>query len=282
MLFRPSGWVGCCSTKNSEEPNFHFVGGPSQKRADEGDHHFGYARGAGTALRSRWLPSLGFVATKMRGGGMAFKKRPMAKLFLGLDSSTQSLSAVVIDHDRRKVVYDQSLNFDATLPQYRTKNGVLPNADPLVKHSPPLLWAEALDFLFAEMKKDGVALGQILAISGSGQQHGSVYLNDRAADALARLGSATSLVSALPGVFSRPTSPIWMDSSTAVECAEIRKNLAVSRLRPRPPARTRSSGSPARKSASFTGPNRKPTPKLPASRWSARSWRRCSREDRAD
>src|ERR1017187_1604636 len=96
----------------------------------------------------------------------------MAKLFLGLDSSTQSVSAVVIDCDRRKVVYEKSLNFDKALPQYGTQNGVLPHPDPLVKHSSPLLWAEALDLLFAEMKKDGVALGEILAISGSGHQHG--------------------------------------------------------------------------------------------------------------
>jgi xylulokinase len=149
----------------------------------------------------------------------------MPKFFLGLDSSTQSLSAVVMDLDTRRVVYDKSLNFDAALPQYRTQNGVLPNADPLVKHSPPLMWAEALDRLFAQMQSDGVALDKILAISGSGQQHGSVYFNDRVADALANLGSAASLVSALPGVFSRPTSPIWMDSSTAAECAEIRKQL---------------------------------------------------------
>jgi xylulokinase len=149
----------------------------------------------------------------------------MAKLFLGLDSSTQSISAVVIDCDRRKVVYDKSLNFDQALPQYGTQNGVLPNADPLVKHSSPLMWAEALDRLFAVMKKDGVALGDILAISGSGQQHGSVYLNDKAAGALANLNPAKSLVENLNGVFSRPTSPIWMDSSTAAECAEIRKKL---------------------------------------------------------
>ena len=114
----------------------------------------------------------------------------MARLFLGLDSSTQSLSAVVIDYDRREVVYDKSLNFDQALPRYGTQNGVLPNADPLVKHSSPQMWAEALDRLFAEMKKDGVALGDILAISGSGQQHGSVYLNNRAADALAKSESA--------------------------------------------------------------------------------------------
>src|SRR5208283_3787717 len=149
----------------------------------------------------------------------------MAKLFLGLDSSTQSLSAVVIDADRRKVVYEKSLNFDQALPQYGTQNGVLPHPDPLVKHSPPLMWVEALYRLFAGMKKDGVALGGILAISGSGQQHGSIYLNDRAAGALAKLNPPKSLVENLKGVFSRPTSPIWMDSSTASECAEIRKRL---------------------------------------------------------
>src|SRR5208337_3003404 len=137
----------------------------------------------------------------------------MAKLFLGFDSSTQSLSAVVVDYDTRKVVYEKSLNYDKTLPQYGTRNGVLPHADPLVKHSSPLMWAEALGLMFSRMKKDGVALDKILAISGSGQQHGSVYLNGRAADALAKLNPQKSLVENLKGVFSRPTSPIWMDSS---------------------------------------------------------------------
>ncbi len=149
----------------------------------------------------------------------------MPKLFLGLDSSTQSLSAVVIDLATRKVVYEKSLNFDKALPQYKTQNGVLPNRDPLVKHSSPLLWADALDLIFAAMKKDGVALGDILAVSGSGQQHGSVYLNDRAEKALAKLDPKKSLVENLSGIFSRKTSPIWMDSSTAKECAEIRKQL---------------------------------------------------------
>ena len=149
----------------------------------------------------------------------------MAKLFLGLDSSTQSLSAVVIDLDTRKVVYEKSLNFDQALPQFKTRNGVLPHRDPLVKHSPPLLWAAALDQLFAQMKKDKVALGNILAVSGSGQQHGSVYFNDKAAPALAGLDPKKSLVENLAGVFARKTSPVWMDSSTAPECAEIRKKL---------------------------------------------------------
>ena len=149
----------------------------------------------------------------------------MARLFLGLDSSTQSLSAVVIDLNARKVIYEKSLNFDKTLPQYKTQNGVLPNRNPLVKHSPPLLWADALDTIFMQMKNNGVALDKILAISGSGQQHGSVYLNDRAEKTLANLNPQKSLVENLRGIFSRATSPIWMDSSTATECAEIRKKL---------------------------------------------------------
>ena len=149
----------------------------------------------------------------------------MARLFLGLDSSTQSLSAVVIDLDTRKVVCEESINFDQALPQFKTRNGVLPNRDPLVKHSPPLLWAAALDALFARVKREGVPLGKILAVSGSGQQHGSVYLNENAAGVLANLNPQKTLVENLDGIFARKTSPIWMDSSTAKECAEIRKKL---------------------------------------------------------
>ncbi len=149
----------------------------------------------------------------------------MAKLFLGLDSSTQSLSAVIIDLDAGKVIYEKSLNFDQALPQFKTRNGVLPNRDPLVRHSSPLLWAAALDLLFAQMKKDKVALGKIVAISGCGQQHGSVYLTEKATEALANLNPKKSLVENLDGIFARKTSPIWMDSSTAKECAEIRKKL---------------------------------------------------------
>jgi len=149
----------------------------------------------------------------------------MPRLFLGLDSSTQSLSAIVIDLDARKVVYDRSLNFDQTLPHYRTQNGTLRDKNPLVVHSPPLMWVEALDLMFAQMKHDGVKLDQIHAISGSGQQHGSVYLNSQAAGALANLNPAKSLKENLGGIFARPTSPIWMDSSTATECAEIRQAL---------------------------------------------------------
>ncbi len=149
----------------------------------------------------------------------------MSKLFLGLDLSTQSLSAVVIDYDTRQVVYEKSLNFDSALPQYKTSNGVLPNRDPLIKHSPPLMWADALDLLFHEMKNDQVDLSAILAISGSGQQHGSVYLNHIGEHALQGLDPHQTLAENLRDGFSRDTSPIWMDASTTTECKEIRASL---------------------------------------------------------
>ena len=145
----------------------------------------------------------------------------MARLFLGLDSSTQSLTAVVIDADSRKTVAEVSLNFDATLPAYGTRNGVLRGADPTVVHAPPLMWAEALDRMLGRLPKEGVDVASILAIAVSGQQHGSVYLNDRAPAALAGLAGAPDLAAGLGGIFARASSPIWMDSSTSAECAEI-------------------------------------------------------------
>jgi xylulokinase len=130
----------------------------------------------------------------------------MAKLFLGLDVSTQSLSAMVIDYDRRKIIYNASFNFDESLPHYKTRNGVLPNRNPLVKHSPPLMWVEALDLAFAQMKKRGVPLGQILAISGSGQQHGSVYLKAGAGEKFAHLDPKIPLAQNLQNpVLLRPS-----------------------------------------------------------------------------
>ena len=81
------------------------------------------------------------------------------------------------------------------------------------------MWAEALDVLFDKMKTEGITLGDIRAISGSGQQHGSVYL--KTADNLSNLDPSKPLAENLSGIFSRDTSPIWMDSSTRAECDEI-------------------------------------------------------------
>ena len=49
----------------------------------------------------------------------------MTRLFLGLDCSTQSLSALLIDYDEKKVVYEKQLVFEEQFPHYQTKSGVL-------------------------------------------------------------------------------------------------------------------------------------------------------------
>jgi xylulokinase len=144
-------------------------------------------------------------------------------IYLGLDSSTQSLSAVAIDvdRDRRQVVYETSVSFDDDLPQYGTDHGVLPHADPLVAVSSPILWADALDALFARLSRSGLDLRRLAAISGSGQQHGSVYLNHAAADRLRSLAPDRPLREQVAPMLAREVAPIWMDSSTAAECREI-------------------------------------------------------------
>ncbi len=67
--------------------------------------------------------------------------------YLGFDSSTQSLTATLIEIDgpRRQVVFRHSLRFDDALPAYGTRHGVSPGADPLVAVAPPAMWADALD-----------------------------------------------------------------------------------------------------------------------------------------
>jgi len=139
--------------------------------------------------------------------------------FLGLDSSTQSLTALIVDTDTGEVT-DRSVSFGARLPQYASPNGFLANPDARVKHSDPLMWVEALDLLLAELRAAGVDLSTIRGVSGAGQQHGSVYLA-KSLDGAARWSPATPLVDQVRPLLSRATAPIWMDASTGAECAEI-------------------------------------------------------------
>jgi len=145
-------------------------------------------------------------------------------IYLGLDSSTQSLTAIAIQVDAsiRRVVYQGALRFDEDFPAYGTVNGVLPNDDPLTAHSSPLVWADALDRVLGLVAREGgFDIADLAAIAGSGQQHGSVYLGSSATSVLRSLDSSRALVDQLDGIFTRATSPIWMDSSTGAHCQEI-------------------------------------------------------------
>ncbi len=145
-------------------------------------------------------------------------------IYLGFDLGTQGLTAIAIDVEgsRREVRYEHAFEFDAEFPHYGTRHGVLPSEDPLVATSSPLMWAEALDRMLGVVAAaGGFDRSRIRAVSGAAQQHGSVYLNADAAGTLAHLDDGRPLVRQLTGIFARHYAPIWMDSSTAAQCAEI-------------------------------------------------------------
>jgi xylulokinase len=141
--------------------------------------------------------------------------------FLGIDASTQSMSGLVIDTETGTIVAEVSVNFDELYAdRYGVTNGVIDLGDGQM-HSAPLMWVEALEQLCQQLRDADVDLTSIRAVAGSGQQHGTVYLNDSAAEALAGLDADRDLATQLEGVFSRATAPIWMDTSTAEQCRQI-------------------------------------------------------------
>ena len=149
-------------------------------------------------------------------------------IYLGLDCSTQGLSATVIEiaPSSTRVVFARAYRFDDLLPAYGTRHGVLPSPAPGVVHAPPSMWAEALDTVFGILVREArIDWTALRAISGSAQQHGTVYLNSDAARRLDALAPDRPLAGQVSGVLARPTSPVWMDTSTAVECEEIESAL---------------------------------------------------------
>lgn len=144
-------------------------------------------------------------------------------LYLGFDSSTQSLTATVVDisADTRRVVAEHVLVFDDALPEYGTSRGVIAGGDGRTVTAPPAMWAAALDLMMARLRDSGVDLSGVRAISGAAQQHGSVYLTAGAADTLRALDPGRRLVDQIGGLFSREVSPVWLDCSTTAECGAL-------------------------------------------------------------
>src|SRR5262245_61555480 len=124
--------------------------------------------------------------------------------YLGIDASTQSVSALIIETQSGRVALDVSVNFGKDLPQYSSPNGFLLNPDPNVKHSDPLMWLDALELVLERIRGSGFDLGSIRGVSGAGQQHGSVYLKTP----ISKLGAGWStdrpLREQARGLLSRP------------------------------------------------------------------------------
>lgn len=160
--------------------------------------------------------------------------------YLGIDVSTQAVKCIVIDTGAGTIPAESTVNFGEALPSYRSPNGFLPDADPLIRQANPLMWLEGLELALKQLAATGFDLAGIDGISGSGQQHGSVYLRRQ----LSRLEPARSLAEQIAPLLSRPVAPIWMDRSTTEQCRELDREFGE-RLRS-------NTGSPAIER--FTGP----------------------------
>ncbi|BFZ56627.1 hypothetical protein PYCC9005_003674 [Savitreella phatthalungensis] len=136
-------------------------------------------------------------------------------MFLGLDLSTQQLKGVIID-DALQIQYTAVVAFDVDLPSYKTKSGVYVMDKQVL--SPVAMWMEAVDLLCTRLRDAGVDMSSIRAISGSGQQHGTIYWNSTASSTLASLDPSLSLADNLRGCLAYDRSPNWQDASTQEEC----------------------------------------------------------------
>jgi len=144
--------------------------------------------------------------------------------YLGFDLSTQQLKCLAID-EHRCVVGEQTVEFDKDLPQYETEKGVYHNGD--VVDSPVAQWLEAFDLVLQRFVDAGHDLSKVVAISGSCQQHGSVYWTEEACELLENLQNGIgSLKDQLASTaFARPTAPNWQDHSTGKQCQEMEDSV---------------------------------------------------------
>ena len=117
-------------------------------------------------------------------------------LFIGIDSGTQSVKAVVLDLETRKVIADA-----------RAPHELIGGLPPGHMEQDPADWTFALERVLLEVsgKLGAERAKQVRGIGVSGQQHGFVPLNAK-------------------GEVIRPAK-LWCDTSTTAECALITKKL---------------------------------------------------------
>src|SRR5580658_5120197 len=108
-------------------------------------------------------------------------------LFIGIDSGTQSVKALVLDADERRVVARAS-----------APHTLIPGLPPRHVEQHPQGWVKALGRVI-EKVASRIDRSRVRGIGVSGQQHGFVPLDGA-------------------GAVIRPAK-LWCDTSTAAECA---------------------------------------------------------------
>jgi len=141
--------------------------------------------------------------------------------FLGFDLSTQKLKAVLVN-DKLETLAHAEVKFDTDLPEFRTTGGVNNGPGKNEFYVYPVMWLKALDMVLDRLVVQGADLGTVLAISGSAQQHGSVYWSQHGIETLRNLDADKFLHCQLDeSAYASSRAPIWMDSSTDQQCEEM-------------------------------------------------------------
>ena len=109
------------------------------------------------------------------------------------------IKAVVIN-DQLEVTAETHVHFDSMLPEYRTSGGV--HATGRKVTAPTIMWVHALDMLMDKLRVAGVEFANVCAISGAGQQHGSVFWRRGAGDILDKCQPDKFLHTQLSSAFS--------------------------------------------------------------------------------
>lgn len=166
-----------------------------------------------------------------------------ATLTLGIDVSTQSISAAVLDPEARPVkkVADLSLPYrdDPRLNRFGIQHDSLlvPPRVAGEADQPPEMFLAGLDSILADLRAAGIDLGRVGAVSVSAQQHGHVYLSQEGLRAIEALngdesvsgGANPDLVSRFSGAFAYGTAPIWQTADSLAQANEIRSFLGGTR-----------------------------------------------------
>lgn len=145
--------------------------------------------------------------------------------YLGFDLSTQKLKAVQLSKNLESLVHAE-VKFDSDLPEFRTTGGINTGSSKNEYFVQPVMWVKALDIVLDRLVVQGANLSTIVAISGSAQQHGSLYWSKHGVETLKNLDSDKFLhVQIDDSAFTLTRTPIWMDGTTEKQCIEMEEAI---------------------------------------------------------
>lgn len=135
------------------------------------------------------------------------------------------MKAVLIN-DKLEVQYQSEVKFSEDFPEFQTNGGVCMGDRKNEFYCNPVMWVKAVDTVLDRILLQGANFTSVLAVSGSAQQHGSVYWNQHGVQKLRNLDPDQFLYNQLnEDAFAVKKSPIWMDSSTEQQCKELEEGV---------------------------------------------------------